>query len=125
AGKELVGSTLMGALMAAVIWVGLSLRPNLMMLFLWVVAAAFWAGARIFGVKASSFPPTFWVNALVTMLILLGPAIEDSARGKDVIHASTIRVCLFIALALYAWITVWALERGRASWPNLLVFRSD
>ena len=115
AGRELVGSTLMGAWMATLAWLGLSLRPNLLMLMLWVVLAALWAGARIFGVKPSSRAPSFWTNALVTMLILFGPAIEDSAAGKDVLKASAIRVCLFVGLALYAWATVWAMERWRAA----------
>jgi hypothetical protein len=57
------------------------------------------------------------------MLILLGPAIEDSANGKDVIRASAIRVCLFVGLALYAWATVWALERWRASRSEALFFK--
>ena len=47
------------------------------------------------------------------MLILLGPAIEDAAVGKDVVSASVTRVALFIAAALYAWATVWALQRWR------------
>ena len=115
AGRELVGSTLVGALMATVVWFGLSVRPNLWMLMLWIVAAAFWAGARMYRVKPTSEPPSFWFNALITMFILLGPAIEDSANGKDVYKASAIRVSLFIAVALYAWATVWALERWRAS----------
>jgi hypothetical protein len=115
AGRELVGSTLMGAWMAALVWFGLLLRPNLWMLMLWMVAAALWAGSRMFGVKVTSTPPSFWRNALVTMLILLGPAIEDSASGKDVLSASAIRVALFVGVALYAWATVWALERWRAS----------
>lgn len=114
AGRELVGSTFMGALMAALVWAGLTLRPNLWMLMLWLVAAALWAGARLFGVKASSFAPTFWSNALVTMLILLGPAIEDSANGKDVYRASAVRVALFVGVALYAWATEGVLERWRA-----------
>lgn len=115
AGRELVGSTLMGAWMAALVWLGLSLRPNLWMLTLWMVAAALWAGVRLFRVKPTPFPPSFWANALVTMLILLGPAIEDAAVGKDVYAASATRVVLFIGVALYAWATVWALERWRAS----------
>jgi hypothetical protein len=122
AGRGLVGSTLMGAWMAGLAWSGLSLLPNLPMLVLWLVAAALWAGARLFGAKASALPPSFWSNALVTMLILLGAAIEDSADGKDVFHASAIRVSLFVVVALYAWATVWALERWRASrsaaWPR-------
>ena len=92
AGRELVGSTLMGAWMAALVWGGLSLQPNLWMLMLWMVAAALWAGAKLFGVMRTSFTPSFWSNALITMLILLGPAIEDAAVGKDVYKASAIRV---------------------------------
>lgn len=114
AGRELVGSTLMAAWMAAWVWFGLTLRPNLWMLTLWLVAAALWAGTKIFGVSRSRFAPSFWVNALVTMLILLGPAIEDAAVGKDVYSASATRVALFVAVALYAWATVWVLERWRA-----------
>ena len=114
AGRELVGSTLMGAVLATLVWLGLSMRPNLWMLMLWLMAAALWAGAKLFGVWRTSFAPTFWSNALVTMLILLGPAIEDAAVGKDVYHASAIRVSLFIGVAIYAWATVWVLERWRA-----------
>ena len=109
--------------MAALVWIGLSLWPNLWMLMLWMVAAALWAGARLFGVKATAFPPSFWSNALVTMLILLGPAIEDSANGKDVFEASATRICLFVGVALYAWGTVWALERWRASRSEALFFK--
>ncbi len=57
------------------------------------------------------------------MLILLGPAIEDTAIGKDVYAASAVRVTLFVGVALYAWATVWALERWRASRSRALVFK--
>ena len=56
AGQELVGSTLMGAVMAAVAWFALKLQPNLWMLMLWLVAAALWTGARLYGLKATSYP---------------------------------------------------------------------
>ena len=115
AGRELVGSTVIGALMATVVWGGLTLRPNLWMLMLWIVAAALWAGARLFRVKPTSEPPSFWLNALITMLILLGPGIEDAAVGKDVYSASAVRALLYVGVALYAWATVWALERWRTS----------
>jgi hypothetical protein len=105
----------MGALIAAVVWLGLSLHPNLWMLCLWMIGAALWAGSGIFGTRSTSFRPSFWSNALITMLILLGPAIEDSANGKGVFQASAVRTGLFVAVALYAWGTVWALERWRSS----------
>jgi hypothetical protein len=115
AGKLIVGATLLGAAMAALVWLGLSLRPNLWMLMLWLMAAALWAGAKLFGASVTSLPPAFWVDVLVNMLILLGPAIEDASVGKDVYQASAIRVSLFIAVALYAWATLWALERWRVA----------
>jgi hypothetical protein len=113
AGSELVGSTLMGALIAAVVWLGLSLDPSMWMLTLWMMAAALWAGSGIFGTRSTSFQPSFWSNALITMLILLGPAIEDSASGKSVFEASVVRTGLFVAVAFYAWGTVGVLERWR------------
>ncbi len=115
AGAELVGSTLMGALIAAVVWLGLSLHPTLWMLVLWMMVAALWAGSGIFKTRSTSFRPSFWSNALITMLILLGPAIEDSASGKSVFEASAVRTALFVAVALYAWGTVWVIERWRNS----------
>ncbi|MDM0053959.1 DUF2955 domain-containing protein [Variovorax sp. J22R115] len=123
AGQELVGSTLMGAAIAGCLWFGLALRPNLWMLMLWMAAAALWVGTRLFRVRPGAFPPSFWVQSLVTMLLLLGPAIEDSAGGKDVLKASATRVALFVAVALYAWVTVWALEHWRTARSHALFFR--
>ena len=116
AGRELVGSTLMGALIAALVWLGLSLLPNLWMLALWLTAAALWTVSGIFGSRRTASRPSFWSNALITALVLLGPAIEDSASGKSVLEASAVRTGLFFGVALYAWATVWLLERWRAAW---------
>jgi len=118
AGRELVGSTLMGALIALAVWLGLSLWPSLWMLTLWMMAAALWAGSALFGARRTGFRPSFWSNALITSLILLGPAIEDSASGKSVLEGGLMRVSLFIGVALYAWATVWVLELWRARRPR-------
>lgn len=114
AGKELVGSTLAGAALGAAAWLGLSLWASLWMLVLWLMAAALWCASALFGVRRTGASPSFWANALVTALILLGPAIEDSASGKSVLQASIVRTCLFVAVALYAWVTVRALEQWRS-----------
>jgi DUF2955 family protein len=117
AGRELIGSTLMGALIALGAWLGLSLWPSLWMLMLWLMAAALWAGSALFGARRTRLRPSFWSNALITSLILLGPAIEDSASGKSVLEGAAMRVSLFVGVALYAWATVWTLERWRARRP--------
>ena len=56
AGRELVGSTLMGALIALAVWLGLSLWPSLWMLMLWLMAAALWAGSALFGARRTVLP---------------------------------------------------------------------
>jgi hypothetical protein len=117
AGRELIGSTLMGALMASAAWLGLSLWPSLWMLVLWLMAAAQWAGSALFAARPTRWRPSFWSNALITALILFGPAIEDSDAGKSVLEGGLMRVSLFVGVALYAWATVWALERWRAGRP--------
>ncbi|MDN0076202.1 DUF2955 domain-containing protein [Crenobacter sp. SG2303] len=113
AGRELVGSTLAGAGMAALAWAGLSLWPSLWMLALWLMAVALWSGSGLFGTRHTAYRPSFWSNALFTTLILLGPAIEDSANGKSVLQGALMRTSLFIGVALYAWAAVWVLERWR------------
>jgi len=118
AGRELIGSTLMGALIGTVAWFGLQLWPSLWMLMLWMMALAMWTGTALFGLRATRYPPSFWSNALVTALILFGPAIEDSASGKSVLEGGVMRVTLFVCVAFYAWATVWALERWRARRPG-------
>ena len=69
--------------------------------------------------KAS--PPMFesrWLDACSRVhpsvpVILFGPAIEDSVNGKSVLQASLVRTALFVAVALYAWGTIYALELWR------------
>ena len=84
AGQELVLSTLMGALLAFALWLGLSLWPSLLMLVLMLALMTLWLARRLVRLVAGRFPPSFWSNAWITALILFGPAIEDSATGKDV-----------------------------------------
>jgi hypothetical protein len=115
AGKELVGSTVMGALIGACVWMGLSLLPNLWMLTLWLMGAALWTSSAMYQLRPTRLSPSFWSNALITALILLGPAIEDSASGKSVLQASVVRSALFLGVAFYAWGAVLILERWRSS----------
>ena len=122
AGVELVGSTLAAAGIALVVWVGLSLWANLWMLVLWMAGAALWVGARLYRVVPTALSPAFWNNALVTTIILIGPAIEDSANGSAVLQASAVRVGLFVGVSLYAWGMVWALDRWRAARRQALFF---
>ncbi|WP_421169088.1 hypothetical protein [Aeromonas dhakensis] len=114
AGQELVLSTLAGALLAFALWMGLSLWPSLLMLVLMLMLMTLWLVRRLVPLVAGRFPPSFWSNAWITALILLGPAIEDSATGKDVWLAAAMRCGLYLLVAGYGWLCILLLEQW---WP--------
>ena len=115
AGRELLGSTFLAGLLAVLFWAALKLAPNLWSFFWLMLLLMVFVAARIYRVRPSRYPDSFWVNAVVTMLILLGPAVQDSANGNDVVTAFAVRMSLFVAVTLYAWLAIWLLEtwRGR------------
>ena len=84
------------------------------MFFLWMLLFGSYLAAKFYGVLETRFPPSYWQNVAVTMLILLGPAVQDSANGKDVYAAFAVRMGLFVAVTLYAWMAVAALEYLRS-----------
>ena len=114
AGRELLGSTFMAGVFAILFWFGLKLTPNLWMFFLWTLLFSTFIVARLYGVLPSRYPPTYWQNVLVTMFILIGPAVADSANGKDPYAAFAVRMSLFIAVTLYAWAALVFLDRLKA-----------
>ncbi|MEH6469949.1 MAG: DUF2955 domain-containing protein [Halopseudomonas sp.] len=113
AGRELLGSTLLAGLLAVLFWVLLKLAPNLWSYFWLMLLLMVFAAARLYRVVSTRYPPSFWINTLATMLILLGPAVQDSANGKDVMTAFAVRMSLFIAVTLYAWLAIYLLESWR------------
>jgi len=113
AGRELLGSTFLGGCFAIVFWFALKLNPNLWMFFWWMLLFGIVFAAKLYRVVATRYPASFWQNAGVTMLILLGPAVEDTANGKDVQAAFVTRMSLFVAVTLYAWAAVYLLEQWR------------
>jgi len=114
AGRELLGSTFLAGCFAILFWFGLKIWPSLLMFFFWMLLFGIYFASKLYGVIATRFTASFWQNVAVTLLILLGPAVEDSAQGKDVFRAFAVRFGLFVAVTLYAWISIVALERLRA-----------
>jgi len=114
AGRELLGSTFLAGLFAILFWFGLKICPSLWMFFLWMLLFGIYFAGKLYGIIPSRFQPSFWQDVVVNLLILLGPAVEDSATGKDPYHAFAVRFSLFVAVTLYAWLAIVALERLRA-----------
>lgn len=110
AGIELVGSTFLGGLFAVIFWFALGLWTNLWMFFLWMLLFCLYFSCKIYQLIPTRFPASFWLNTGVTMLILLGPAVEDSANGKDVYAAFFSRLTLLTMVTVYALLAVYFLE---------------
>ena len=114
AGRQLIGAIFLAGLYAIVFWFALKILPNLWMFFLLMLLSGLYFAAKLYSIIESRYPPSFWQEVLINLLILLGPAVEDSAMGKDPYEAFAIRFSLFVVVTLYAWGALVALERLRA-----------
>jgi hypothetical protein len=110
AGRELLGSTFLGGIFAVLFWSLLGISTNLWMFFLWMLLACLFFACKIYQLIPSRYPASYWLNVAMTMLIMLGPAVEDSAGGNDVYAAFFIRMGLFICVTLYALLALYFLE---------------
>ncbi len=114
AGFELVGSTLVSVAAVVLFWAGLRLCPSLWMFVLWSMLFAGWFGKRLYGLIPSRYSRGFWQDGLITLFILLGPMLQDSANAPDMLVKLAMRITLFIGVALYAWLMMYLLEEWRA-----------
>ena len=68
------------------------------------------------GLSPADGRAAFWPDVVINFLFLLGPAVEDSANGKDVYKAFAVRFSLFVVShACMHGLAIAALEwlRGR------------
>ncbi|MFG0381601.1 DUF2955 domain-containing protein [Pseudomonas sp. zbq_18] len=114
AGRELLGSTLLGGLLAILFWVVLSICPHLWLFFLLMLLFALLLARRLYQLVSNSLTPGFWLNTCATLIILLGQSVQDSAAGKDVYSAFALRMGLFLLVTLYACAAVYLLDRRAA-----------
>ena len=123
AARELLGSTLLGGLLAILLWTGLSVFVDLWLYILWTLQFSLLVARKLYGLSTTRVSPGFWLNSLTTMLLLLGQSVQDSASGKDVYSAFALRMALFIAVTLYASAAVYLIDRRhqpRAALPTTL-----
>jgi Protein of unknown function (DUF2955) len=115
AGREMLYATGLAGMFAILFWFALKICPNLWMFFLLMLLFGLYFAAKLYGIIGTRWSAAFWPDVAINLLILLGPAVEDSANGKDVYKAFAVRFSLFVAVALYAWVAMSALEwmRGR------------
>lgn len=111
AARELLGSTLLGGLLAVLFWCALSLFVHLWMFFLWMLLFGLVLARKLYALSPTRSSPGFWLNSLITLIILLGQSVQDSIAGKDVYTAFAVRMGLFILVTLYACLMVHLLDQ--------------
>ncbi|MCG7324760.1 DUF2955 domain-containing protein [Achromobacter sp. ACRQX] len=115
AAREILGSTLLAGVLAVGFWIALRPFPSLWMYFLWMLLFGLMMARKLYRLSPTPHAPTFWLNTLITLIILLGQSVQDSVAGKDVYTAFAVRMGLFIAVTLYACLMLQLLEpRPRA-----------
>jgi hypothetical protein len=83
------------------------------MFFLWTLLFGLLGARKLYALSPTRHPPSFWLNTLVTLIILLGQSVQDSIAGKDVYTAFAVRMGLFIAVTLYACLMLQLLDQPR------------
>lgn len=115
AGRELLGSTLLGGALAILFWTLLSLCPQLWLLVLLMLLFLLLLARRLYRLVGNGLSPGFWLNSGITLIILLGQSVQDSAAGKDVYSAFAVRMGLFLLVTLYACAAVNLLDSRAAA----------
>ncbi len=101
AARSLIISTLVGGLAAVLAWQFLSIWPSLTLYFLLIALAGLFFGQRIFEGRGLSRDAATWNYAFLTMIIVLAPAVLDSASG-DVAGAR-----FYDRLFMFGWATLY------------------
>lgn len=110
AARSLIVSTLAGGLAAIIGWQLLSIWPSLTMYVLLVVLAGLYFGQRTFeggGLRANA---DTWSYAFLTMIVVLAPAVLDSASGSAAGAAFSDRLFMFAAATLYGVTAVFVFD---------------
>ncbi len=100
-GKSLLMSTLIGGIGAVIIWNLMSIWPSLIFLTLLVILGGLIMGRKIFEGQGMKPGADVWSYALLTMLVIVVPAVQDSAFG-DAAGAK-----FFDRIAMMTWATVY------------------
>jgi hypothetical protein len=116
--RETVSATAAGAAAALIFWNVLQLWPGLLLLGLGMALATLIMARPLYGAVASRLPRDWWQFALTTLILLLGPAVADSASADNIQRAMLVRLATFVALGIYATLAVYLLDRWRSQ-PQL------
>lgn len=114
AAKSLLVSTAAGGIAAIAAWELLSIWPSLFMYTLLVAIASLWFAGRMFRGAGPAPDSGTWMYALLTMLVILGPAVLDAELGSGARATFYDRLGMFVAASMYGVGAVYLFD---AFWP--------
>jgi len=115
AGRSLLLSTAYGGIGAIIIWQVLSAWPSLVMYTLMIALGGLIMGRRIFQGPAMHPKAGIWSYAYLTMIVIIAPAVMDTANGTAASASFWDRLIMLFAATIYsvAAVTVYDAFRPR------------
>lgn len=113
AGRSLILSTIIGGIGAIIGWNVLSVVPQLSVYTLLVALGGLVFGPRIFKGKGMHPDAATWSYAYLTMIVILAPAVMDSASGSSADMAFWSRLLMFALATLYGVAAVYVVDAFR------------
>jgi hypothetical protein len=123
AGRSLIMSTIFGGVGAIIGWNILSVAPTLIIYALLVALAGLVFGPRIFQGKGLHAEAGTWSYAYLTMIVILAPAVMDTASGSSADVAFWSRLLMFALATLYGVAAVYVVDAFRPARAKGLVTR--
>lgn len=115
AAKSLLLSTFYGGVGAVIGWQLLTIQPSLVQYALFIGLAGLVYGRRIFRGKGLDPDAETWSYAYLTLIVILAPAVLDSAMGAAAGVKFVDRILMFVWATLYAVAAVWVFDTLSAS----------
>jgi hypothetical protein len=113
-GRSLIQSTIIGGIAAVLIWEALSIWPSLLLYSLLIALTCLILGQKIFAGPAMAPNASTWSYGLLTGLIIIAPAVLDSATGGPAGAGFYNRLYLLTLAAVYGSLAVTVFD---AFWP--------
>jgi len=113
AGRSLIMSTIIGGIGAIIGWNVLRVVPELLMYALLVALGALIFGRKIFQGKGMHPEAGTWSYGYLTMLVILAPAVMDTASGSSADMAFWSRLVMFALATLYGVAAVYVFDAFR------------
>jgi hypothetical protein len=113
-GRSLILSTIIGGIAAVLIWEALSIWPSLLVYSLLIGLTCLILGQKIFAGPGMAPNASTWSYGLLTALIIIAPAVLDTAAGGPASAGFYNRLYLLTLAAVYGSVAVAVFD---AFWP--------